>query len=136
MSGCNFLKNPLRQFIETAWAYVQFGFEEPEHFKVTFSSSVKVKVEYPDLVEITAKTFNELRQLIIRCQQAGLVDEGEPDLVALTVWGLVHGFVILIQEGMVSHTVTDRHSKREMLLFSLNRILKNPILKDPAGDAD
>ena len=131
-----FPEEPLRQFIETAWAYVQFGFEEPEHFKVTFSSSVESEREYPDLVEITAKTFNELRQLIIRCQQAGLVDEGEPDLVALTVWGLVHGFVILIQEGMVSHTVTDRHSKREMLLFSLNRILKNPILKDPAGDAD
>lgn len=124
--------DPLRQLIETAWAYVQFGFEEPDHFKVTFTASVEREREYPDLVEIAGKTFNEFRQLIIRCQAAGLIDAGEPDLVAVTLWGLVHGFVNLIQEGMVSHTVTDRYSKRNMLILSLNHVLKHPLTIDPA----
>lgn len=123
--------NPLRQFIETAWAYVSFGFDEPDHFKFTFSGSVEREREYPALVEITSKTFDVLRQLIIRCQQAGLIDGGEPDLAAVTVWGFVHGFVHLIQEGMVSHVVTNRYSKREMLILSLNHILKTPLTIDP-----
>jgi AcrR family transcriptional regulator len=123
--------DPLRQFIETAWAYVSFGYEEPDHFKVTFSGSVEREREYPALVEMTQKTFDMLRQLILRCQAAGLIDSGEPDLVALTVWGLVHGFVSLLQEGMVSHLVTDRYSRREMLILSLNPVLKHPLKIDP-----
>ena len=92
---------------------------------------------------MTGKTFDALRQLIIRCQLADLIDKGEPDLVAVTVWGLVHGFVNLIQDGMVSHIVTNRYSKREMLILSLNHLLKKPLLKDPqdgsilgSGDKD
>jgi AcrR family transcriptional regulator len=126
-----FPEDPLRQFIETAWVYVSFGFDEPDHFKITFSGSVEREREYPALVEMTGKTFDALRQLIIRCQQADLIDGGEPDLAAVTVWGFVHGFVHLIQEGMVSHVVTNRYSKREMLILSLNHILKQPLTKDP-----
>ncbi len=126
-----FPDDPLRQFIETAWVYVSFGFDEPDHFKITFSGSVEREREYPALVEMTGKTFDALRQLIIRCQQADLIDRGEPDLAAVTVWGFVHGFVHLIQESMVSHVVTNRYSKREMLILSLNHILKTPLTKDP-----
>lgn len=126
-----FPDDPLRQFIETAWVYVSFGFDEPDHFKITFSGSVEREREYPALVEMTGKTFDALRQLIIRCQQADLIDRGEPDLAAVTVWGFVHGFVHLIQESMVSHVVTNRYSKREMLILSLNHILKTPLTIDP-----
>ena len=126
-----FPDDPLRQFIETAWVYVSFGFEEPDHFKITFSGSVERDREYPALVEMTGKTFDALRQLIIRCQKSGLLDSGEPDLAAVTVWGFVHGFVHLIQEGMVSHVVTNRYTKREMLILSLNQFLKSPLTEDP-----
>ena len=124
--------DPQRQLVETAWEYVQFGFTEPDHFKVTFSGTVEKEREYPELVEIAAKTFEEFRQLIIRCQKSGLIGSGEPDLVAVSLWGLVHGFVNLIQNGMVSHTVTDRFTRRKMLILVLNRVLKNPLTRDPA----
>src|SRR5512136_340809 len=32
--------DPLRQLIETAWAYAEFGLEETAHFSVTYSSVV------------------------------------------------------------------------------------------------
>ena len=124
--------DPQRQLVETAWEYVQFGFTDPDHFKVTFSGTVEKEREYPELVEIAARTFEEFRQLIIRCQKSGLISAGEPDLVAVSLWGLVHGFVNLIQNGMVSHTVTDRYSRRKMLILVLNRVLKNPLTRDPA----
>lgn len=128
----NYPTDPLRQLVEIAWVYVQFGFDEPDHFKITFTSLVESEREHPELVIATKRTFNELRLLIIRCQEAGLIDEGEPDLVTVTLWGLVHGFVNLIQGGMVSHVVTDRYSKREMLILSLNQVLKKPLTTDPA----
>jgi AcrR family transcriptional regulator len=123
--------DPLRQLIETGWAYVQFGFEEPDHFKLTFSSSVERESEYPDLVDATVHTFNEFRQLILRCQKAGFIEAGDPDLMAITLWGMVHGFVNLIQGGMISHTVTDRYSRRKMLIISMNNVLKQPLRVDP-----
>ena len=127
-----FPNDPLRQLIEIGWSYVQFGIKEPDHFKITFSASVEKEREYPDLVEATARTFNELRMLILRCQQAGLIEKGDPDLAAITLWSLVHGFVGLIHEGMVSHTVTDRFPLRKMLILLLNRVLVHPITIDPA----
>ncbi|HEY5269478.1 MAG TPA: TetR/AcrR family transcriptional regulator [Anaerolineales bacterium] len=114
--------DPRRQFVEVAWAYVKFGMEEPDHFKITFSGAIEKERDYPALVEMTGKNFGLVRQLVARCQAAGILDPGEPDLVAVGVWGLVHGFVSLLQEGQVSHAVIDHYSLREMLIFTLNQI--------------
>ena len=114
--------DPLRQFVETAWAYVEFGFKEPDHFRITFSGAVKKERDYPVLVEMTAKNFGVLCALVARCQAAGILNSGEPDLVAVGAWGLVHGFVSLIQEGQISRSVLSHYSLREMLIFLLNQV--------------
>lgn len=114
--------DPLRQLVETAWAYVEFGFEEPDHFKITFSSIVEKERDYSALVEMTGENFEAIQQLVERCQAAGVLRAGEPELVAVGVWGLVHGFVSLVQEGQVSHSVLERYSRREMLIVALNQI--------------
>jgi AcrR family transcriptional regulator len=113
---------PLRQFIETAWVYVMFGLDKPDHFRITFSGAVEKERDYPALVEMTSKNFALVRQLVVRCQAAEILVEGEPDLVAVGVWGLVHGFVSLLQEGQVSHSILDHFTRREMLIFTLNQI--------------
>jgi AcrR family transcriptional regulator len=114
--------DPLRQLVETAWAYVEFGLAEPDHFRITFSGVIEKERDYPALVEITGKNFNLVRQLVTRCQEAGILEPGEPDLVAVGVWGLVHGFVSLLQEDQVSHSILDHYTRREMLIFTLNQI--------------
>ncbi len=114
--------DPLIQLVEVAWAYVKFGMEEPDHFKITFSGAVEKEHDYPALLDITGKNFGLVRQLVACCQAAGILDPGEPDLVAVGVWGLVHGFVSLLQEGQVSHAVIGHFSLREMLIFTLNQI--------------
>ena len=114
--------DPLRQFVETAWAYAEFGFEEPDHFRITFSRVVERERDYPALVEMAGKNFRVVRTLIVRCQAAGILSPGEPDLVAVGVWGLVHGFVSLVQQGQVSRSVLDRYSLREMLILTLRQI--------------
>jgi len=116
--------DPLRQLVETAWAYVEFGFEEPDHFRITFSGVVEKERDYPALVEMTARNFGLLHALVVRCQAAGILDSSEPDLAAVGLWGLIHGFVSLIQEGQISHTVLDRYSLWEMLIFLLNQVTR------------
>jgi AcrR family transcriptional regulator len=106
--------DPLRQLVETAWAYAEFGFEEPDHFRITFSG----------VVEIAGRNFGLVRGLVKRCQAAGILTPGEPDLVAVGVWGLVHGFVSLVQEGQVSRLVLNRYSLREILILTLDQITR------------
>lgn len=116
--------DPLRQLVEMAWAYVGFGFEEADHFRITFSGAVEKERDYPALVEMTARNFGLLRVLVMHCQAASILEPGEPDLAAVGLWGLIHGFVSLIEEGQVSHSMLDRYSLWEMLIFVLNQVAR------------
>ena len=125
--------DPLRQLVETAWAYAEFGFEAPNHFRVTFSGAVEKEHDYPALVEMTAQNFGMLCALVARCQAAGILAPGEPDLAAVGVWGLIHGFVSLIQEHQVSSAVLSHYSLWEMVVFLLNQVARVEI--DPQAFA-
>jgi AcrR family transcriptional regulator len=114
--------DPLRQLVEGAWAYVEFALNDSEHFRITLSGVVEKEKEYPAYVEISQKGFRLVVQLVEACQKAGVLNEGPPDLMAASVWGLVHGFVSLILENQISHALLDRYSLKEMLIFSLNQI--------------
>ncbi len=119
--------DPLRHLIETAWAYTEFALQETGHFRVTYSSAVTKALEYPELVAMIDRNFAMLRDLIERCQRAGILVGGDPDLTAIGVWSLVHGFVSLRLEGQVPHAVADRHTVREMLIACLAQVTRKPI---------
>jgi AcrR family transcriptional regulator len=114
--------DPLRQLVEAAWAYVQFALGDPAHFKVTFSGVVEKEKDYPAYVEMSRKSFGLVVQIVEACQAAGVLKPGPVDVMAVSVWSLVHGFVSLLQEGQISHSVLDHYSLREMLIFTLNQI--------------
>jgi len=122
--------DPLRQFVESSWAYVAFALDEPEHFKITLSGVVEKERDYPSFVEIAQKNYAALLEIIRTSQAAGILDPGSPDLMAISVWGLIHGFATLILEGQLSHTLLERFTVREMFIFALNRISLVPL--DPA----
>jgi AcrR family transcriptional regulator len=114
--------DPLRQFVEAAWAYVEFALTDPDHFKITLSGVVEKEKDYPAFVEISRKSFRLVVELVEAGQRAGILNAGPPDLVAASVWGLVHGFASLILEDQLSHTLLERYSLKEMLILSLNQI--------------
>ena len=121
--GERYSADPLRQLIEGAWAYVQFALHDPDHFKITFSGVVEKEQAYPAFVEMSQKSFGLVVQMVAGCQAAGILKSGPPDLLAVSVWGLVHGVVSLLLEGQISHTIRDRYSPRELLIFTLNQII-------------
>jgi AcrR family transcriptional regulator len=115
-------EDPHRQLVEAAWAYVSFALSDPAHFKVTFSGVVEKEKDYPAYVELSKKSFGLVIQIVAACQAAGILKPGSADATAVSVWSLVHGFASLLLEGQISHTLLDRMTVREMLIFSLNQI--------------
>ncbi len=119
--------DPQCQLVEAAWAYVRFAQTDPAHFQVTFSGAVESEKDYPALVEMTGKSFGEVTRIVEACQASGLLRPGPVDMLAVSVWGIVHGFASLLIAGQISHTLLDRMTVREMLIFSLDQITLTPL---------
>lgn len=114
--------DPLRRFVEASWAYVQFALDEPDQFKVTLSGMIEKEQDYPAFVETARRTFGLVVEIVTQCQRESILRQGTADLTAVSVWALIHGFVTLLLENQISHTVLDRFSVREMFIFTLNQI--------------
>ena len=126
---------PAGLLVETAWAYIQFALDDPDRFKIMFSSVLEKEKEYPEFVEMSQKNFQQVVAVVERCQAAGVLRDGPVDLLAVSVWGAVHGMLTLLLEGQISHAVLDRFSVREMLIFTLNQISQTDLEIAPGPPA-
>jgi len=113
---------PLRQLVEAAWAYIRFALSDPAHFKVTFSSVLEREKDYPAFVEMSQKSFGLVVRIVEDCQAAGVLRPGPADVEAISVWSIVHGFVSLLLEGQLFHSILERYTVRELLISSLAHV--------------
>ncbi|HNB50313.1 MAG TPA: TetR/AcrR family transcriptional regulator [Anaerolineales bacterium] len=111
--------SPTRLLEEVAWAYLQFALEDPDRFKIMFSSILEKEKEYPEFVDMSQKTFQQVVEVIEKCQEAGILRKETVELMAVTIWGAVHGMVMLLLEGQISRRVQAQFSLREMVQFLL-----------------
>lgn len=114
---------PLQQLVEGAWAYIQFALNDPAHFKVTLSSAMEREKDYPAFVEMSQKSFLLVTQIVENCQAERILRQGPADVTAISVWSIVHGFISLLLEGQVFHSVLEQYTIRELLIFSLSQVL-------------
>lgn len=119
--------DPLRQLLEGAGAYLDFALADPAHFRITLSGVVEKEQDYPDLVAMTQRSFDLLRRLVTEAQAAGVLRPGPADLMAVSLWGAVHGLVILVLDEQVSRTVLSRFSLAQMLLNTLSQFTLVPL---------
>jgi AcrR family transcriptional regulator len=113
---------PAKQLIEVAWAYVQFAMDDPDRFKVMFSAVLEKEKEYPEFVTESQRNFQLVKMIVEANQASGALRSGSPELVALSAWGIVHGFVMLLLEGQIPHTVLEQMSLRQLLEFQFSQI--------------
>ena len=111
---------PSALLLETARAYIQFAMNEPDRFKLMFSSVIEKEKDYPEFVKASYVNFQQLVSVVETCQKAGLLKPGPSDLMAVSVWSSVHGMIMLILEGQVSHTVLDKHDIDDILKNTFN----------------
>jgi AcrR family transcriptional regulator len=114
---------PSMQLVEVAWTYVQFALDDRDRFKVMFSGILEKEREYPEFVAEAQRNFQLVKVIVEANQAAGVLRNGPSDLVALSAWGIIHGFVMLLLEGQISHTVLEQMSLRELVEFQLEQIM-------------
>jgi AcrR family transcriptional regulator len=114
--------NPRQLLMEGAWVYVQFAMSNTDTFNIMFSGVLEKEKEYPSFVEISRKTFDQVVDIVRACQEAGVLRSTQPDLMAVSVWGQLHGIVSLVLEGQIPHMVLDRYPTRELVSFAIDQM--------------
>ena len=114
---------PEKQLIEAAWAYTQFAMDDSDRFKVMFSGILEKEKEYPEFVTESQRNFQLVKMIVEANQASGSLRSGASELVALSAWGIIHGFVMLLLEGQISHTILEKKSLRELVEFQLKQII-------------
>lgn len=111
-----------KQLIEAVQVYVRFAMENSDTFKIMFSGILEQEKNYPAFVEVSRKTFELVLQIVKACQEIGLLKSTDPGMMAVAVWGQVHGIVLLALEGQFSHTVLDHHPVQEIVTFATEQL--------------
>ena len=57
------------------------------------------------------------------CQDEGILNSTPPEVMAVAVWGQIHGIISLRLEGQLSHRVLDRFDLRDIVLFALDQTM-------------
>ena len=87
--------------LEALWArgraYVRFGLENPEHYRILFMTRPGPERPAKDEGELPGLTaFSHLVEEVARCMDAGALAAGDPFLVATGLWTDVHGVTSLL----------------------------------------
>lgn len=86
--------DPSEQLRIRGRAYVRFGLEHPEQYRILFMTRQET-VDAPDEHLLKACGFNALTTNVARAMEAGAIGAGDPVLVATGLWTLVHGITSL-----------------------------------------
>ena len=115
--------DPKRQLLEGMRAYIRFGMENADTFKIMFSGVLEKEKEYPSFVEISGETFQLVVGVVRACQDSGVLGATPPEMLAVAVWGQVHGIVSLALEGQIPHTVLDSHTVQDIVSFAIEQMI-------------
>ena len=91
------IDDPLEALRARGRAYVRFGLENPEHYRILFMTrpgAERPQRAVEDLPGMTA--FSRLVEDVARGMGAGLLTTGDPFLVATGLWSNVHGVTSLL----------------------------------------
>ena len=85
-------------------AYIRFAQEHPAEYRVMFGPELARRDDLPEFDEAALSVFDLLRDAIARLQQGGVLGEGDPGLMSITVWATLHGLAMLALDGQTAVT--------------------------------
>jgi AcrR family transcriptional regulator len=87
--------DPLEQLRLRGRAYVRFGLEHPEQYRILFMRKPSETPPDYDIESLRKSTaFDHHLEAVQRCVEAGMID-GDPLMVAIALWASVHGITSL-----------------------------------------
>jgi AcrR family transcriptional regulator len=91
--------DPVEVLRALAYAYVRFGRENPEHYRIMFMGRPQLTPQqYADVLTIPTGSFAQLVDCVQACMDAGRVRPQPADAFALSLslWAVVHGVTSLL----------------------------------------
>jgi Tetracyclin repressor-like, C-terminal domain len=91
-----FADDPLESLHARGIAYVRFGLENPEHYRILFMSTGKG--HQPDDSDEVAKSaaLGHMVEAVAVAMEAGLLRRGDPKLTTIGLWATAHGLTSLL----------------------------------------
>lgn len=86
---------------QTASAYVHFAVDNPALFRLMFGPELSDKTPYPDLAAAADNAFAVIPTIIVEAQAAGVVRQGDPQQLAMTMWSIGHGTAALLLDDQL-----------------------------------
>lgn len=114
--------DPRARVIDLGRSYVRWAVAHPDHYRVMFGAELD-KALHPSLGVAALRAFGDLLDAITACQEAGIVDGGDPLLVAAPLWSLVHGVASLAIGGEL-RGVGIAQDPEAMIAGVVDRVLK------------
>lgn len=82
-------------------AYVRFAIAHPSHYRVMFGGFVEACAKDEELVAEASAAFQVLVDALVSQQQASLIIQDDPQLLAQFIWAVVHGVAMLAIDGQL-----------------------------------
>lgn len=96
--------------------YLNFAIKNPAQFKMMVGGFVTDPQKFEEFDWVGKKLFERFVEVIKLCQSAKVIKEGDPQLIVLSFWSLMHGFVVL-------------YSVRQLDYFDINKTNVSSILE-------
>ena len=88
--------DPVESLRRRGRAYVHFGLENPEPYRILFMTRTEGSEQYQAASGAGARAFQHLVDAVRRCIDAGAFEPVEPVVAATCVWAAVHGVTSLL----------------------------------------
>jgi AcrR family transcriptional regulator len=91
--------DPLKALRQSCRAYIDFGLDHPNEYKVAFLLDSGQQIESSALLSklpLAIEVFSQLRRGVGDCMRAGQLAEADPDLVSQVIWSNLHGITALL----------------------------------------
>ena len=105
--------DPAAQLREAGYRYVEMALGSPQCAQLMFSGILPCDDTYPDLKESGDMAFDGLKTIIEEGQNRGVFKKGDVEMLALSVWSIIHGLTLLLISGTLPEilsTDTDTRS--------------------------
>lgn len=88
-------------------AYVHFAQENPAYFRLMFRPELKQSHKSTQGEEAADEAFALLDETVAACLAANTIKPVDKDVLAISVWSLVHGLASLWLDGQLNHFTDD-----------------------------
>jgi AcrR family transcriptional regulator len=92
---------------QVALAYVKFARENSAEYRVMFGPEVAITDDLPDLRHTARSVLGFVAEGIVQLQRAGAVADGDAWMIAVAIWSMLHGLVMLSLDGQAASVTPD-----------------------------